>query len=97
VAVYETTVTVPVGRFGNTCLHVRYYPSRPTGFYDEPEPPELEIVAATSENGMRLDLAAELDEDAFEQVYDAAITIADVRWCEDYDNHMRPEQGEEWT
>ena len=94
---YETTLTLPVGGFGKSHLRVRYYPGLPGTHYVQPDPPEIEVLSAESEGGMPFDIHLELDEDTLMEVYEAALTEADLRWCEDYDNCMKPEQGEEYA
>jgi hypothetical protein len=94
---FETHITLPVGRFGASRLHVRYHPSTHGGFYVQPDPPEIEILAAESEGGMPFDIHLELDEDTLGEVYETALNIADDCWCDNYNRCMSPEQGQEWA
>lgn len=86
---FDTTVVVPVGRFGRSSLRVRYYPASGWSYSSPPDPCEIEVLDATSEGGMPFDLHNELDEDALESVYAAALEIADEWWHDAWTERFR--------
>jgi hypothetical protein len=72
-------VTVPVGRFGKSCVLVRYYP-----LWDE-----IELMEATSESGTPFDLHSELDVGALDAVYEQVRHIVEECWSEEHNANMR--------